>query len=116
MTEPTKQPRPGVPVPPDEWMMQRCDSWGEFSRAHIKEATAWGADEQLRLCIEWMESARGLRDTAKLMRRELRPEPVNLKQQALEALALFEPPHRPASLATARRLDLIRDALEALPD
>jgi hypothetical protein len=35
------------PVPPDEWMMQRCDSWGEFSRAHIKEAAAWGWEQAI---------------------------------------------------------------------
>jgi hypothetical protein len=54
----TANPTPGAPVPPDEmktrWLLDCC-SGSTFSITKcIDKAAAWGADEQFRLCMEWL--------------------------------------------------------------
>ena len=115
MTEPTKQPRPGVPVP----SISLAHGWINRGTTSVyddlAEAAEWGADEQLGRCIERLD-VNGCPDKWIDMLRSMRPQPPSVKQQALAALEFFEEPSRCTSLATARRLDLIRNALEALPD
>jgi len=103
-----KQPRPGVPVPPrslvQEWTYRRTTSVYE----DMADAAAWGADEQLRLCLEWMKSVR-MPHTAKLAMEAMRPKPPSLKQQALAI-------HARCSFDTIEDKNIVREALEALPD
>jgi hypothetical protein len=115
MTEPTKQPRPGVPVPPESLAHGWVNRVATSVYDDIADAAAWGADEQLRLCVEWLRR-NGWPMAADELEPAMRSEPACLKRQALAALEFFEEPSRCTSLATARRLDSIRNALEALPD
>jgi hypothetical protein len=58
MTEPTKQPRPGVPVPSEglaEELLFKINLGDDHAAACA--FAAWGADEQLRLCLEREELA-----------------------------------------------------------
>jgi hypothetical protein len=115
MTEPIKQPRLGVPVLPEslacEWVNRGTTSIYD----DLADAAAWGAGKQLEWCIEHLD-INGCPDKWIDMLRSMRSQPQSPKQRALEALEFFEEPSRCTSLATARRLDSIRNALEALPD
>jgi hypothetical protein len=78
------EPRPGVPLPSDE----QCDEWVDrHSTLHddFRDAAAWGADEQLRLCVEWLCN-NGWAKAADELDPAMRPKPPSLKQQALEAM------------------------------
>lgn len=83
-----------------------------------------GADEQLRLCVEWLRSherlnhiASGLCDSlAEDLESAMRPKPPSLKQQAINSLdkltadlAFHGEDHSICS-------DIIRRALDSLPD
>jgi hypothetical protein len=57
MTEPTKQPRPGVPVPPESLAHGWVNRVATSVYDDLADAAAWGADEQLRLCVEREELA-----------------------------------------------------------
>jgi hypothetical protein len=95
-----KQPRPGVPVPPESL----AHGWANrFTTVYedLADAAAWGADEQLRICHEWLDSA-GLLSLADKMKRELRPKPPSIKQEALGVLSEL--------------IEKLRKAVEALPD
>jgi hypothetical protein len=105
-----KQQRPGVPVPPRslvlEWTHRRTTSVYE----DMADAAAWGADEQLRLCLEWLnENYAGAFSLAESMKRALRPKPPSLKQQALAA-------HARCSFGKPGDRDIVGAALESLPD
>jgi len=113
-----RQPRPGVPVPPDslleEWRQEYmldpdAGAWpGSSTKYGAVKGAAWGADEQLRLCMEWMRRE-GLVAIPDRMKRELRPNPPSLKQQALAA-------HERGSFTRLGDRNIILEALEALPD
>jgi hypothetical protein len=117
----TTQPRPGVPVPPDEWLSKLQDRFGIFGASDMRAAAAWGADEQLRLCVEWIESL-PTRDafvdlphfTARKLQSAMRPKPPKpptLKEQALAAVD-----HLLKSGGSGSSYDTIRRALNALPN
>ena len=78
------EPRPGVPVPSefqlDTWSYRRTTSSQD-----CVDAAAWGADEQLRLCVEHLR-ANGWIQVATALQTAMRPKPPSLKQQALEDL------------------------------
>jgi hypothetical protein len=114
MTEPTKQPRPGVPVPSEglaEELLFKINLGDDHAAACA--FAAWGADEQLWRCIAYLED-RCLDGVAEDMVRALRPPTGSLKRQAVsELLDIMQ-------LAKNHGFTLytktIRRALEALPD
>ena len=107
------EPRPGVPVP-SESLLDAWSSRRSTSSQDCVDAAAWGADEQLRMCVEWLDGH--LPGLALLMQEIMRPSPISLKRQAIDALVAsdkgFDDPD--AEWPPAR--DIIRRALEFLPD
>jgi hypothetical protein len=86
--------------------------YGTLWHEVVKDAAAWGANEQLRLCVEWLRS-RDMGPLASSMQRAMRPEPPKpptLKEQALDALnGLYR------YGGSGPTYDIIRRALETLP-
>jgi hypothetical protein len=82
-----------------------------FSQVAI-QAARWGADQELEACCMWIT-----REKSVLIAEELgiarRPKPPSLKEQALDALREAE---STGCLYVNGRSDLIRRALEALPN
>jgi hypothetical protein len=100
-------------TPPPELVHQWINEEDGLTAGHIAtQAARWGGDQELEACcveVEWLESS----ETAKRMRERRRPEPPSLKEQALDALREAE---STGCLYVNGRSDLIRKALEALPD
>jgi len=80
------------------------------------QAARWGADQELEACCEWLLAdfhyvpVCGLIEDLHSARR---PKPPSLKEQALDALREAE---STGCLYVNGRSDLIRRALEALPE
>jgi hypothetical protein len=104
-----RQPRPGVPVLPVSLSHGLFDRQTTSVYDDLADAAAWGADEQLRLCLEWLANYPAALPIAESMKRELRPNPPSLKQQALAA-------HERGSFPMPGDRDIVLEALEALPD
>jgi hypothetical protein len=100
-------------TPPPELVGQWINEEDGLTAGHIAtQAARWGADQELEACcveVEWLESS----ETAKRMRERRRPKPPSLKEQALDALREAE---STGCLYVNGRSDLIRKALEALPN
>jgi hypothetical protein len=104
-------------TPPPELVQQwwsKCSatSLNDLIEQFATKAARWGADQELEACcveVEWLESS----ETAKRMRERRRPKPPSLKEQALDALREAE---STGCLYVNGRSDLIRKALEALPN
>ncbi len=81
-------------------------------------AAQYGADQELKLCCEWLKRWDGSNSYSTPMRAARRPKPPSLKQQALDLLKTdLEPGQEVASITLpAKSIDTIRRALEALPD
>lgn len=78
------------------------------------QAANWGADQELEACCKWVANNCPLGTTKNLCAAR-RPKPLSLKEQALRAIGA------PAKIGEARVIEhreheLIRRALEALPD
>ena len=74
--------------------------------ALARKAAQWGADQELEACCELTRDNDGY-DAAIALRAERRSKPQSLKEQALAAAAELE---------GFKGVDIIRRALEALPD
>jgi hypothetical protein len=102
---------------------RRADAIGrDWEIAFATRAAQWGADQELEACCEWLsnESKTALWQTAAL-RAARRPKPPNLKEQALAALGemSIEPcviNGVDANASVRAKYDIIRRAIEALPD
>jgi len=106
-----------------------CDpdagSWAGSSTIHgATRGAEWGADEQLRLCVEWLRSkpAFGAGDAAARLAQDMRPKPpkeltpTERRVKALQMLtSLLDDPNR--VLLTEVREAMIAGviALETLP-
>jgi hypothetical protein len=100
-------------TPPPELVQQwrKASSTGEihFSPQYLAtEAARWGSDTELEACCEWFECNYNY-PQANPLRAARRPKPPSLKEQAL---ALLEVEHG----LNVEDLDLLRRALEALPN
>lgn len=74
-------------------------------------AVQWGADQELEACWEWLVDRYGQDAIAPLqLRNARRPKPPSLKEQAL---ALID---SNSSYLDDSAMDIIRQALEQLPD
>jgi hypothetical protein len=104
----------GVPVP----SATQLDKWHDratTSRQDCVEAAAWGADEQLRRCVEWIESE-DLPNTAQRMQEAMRPKPPSLKEQALDSLDRLTADLAYHGEEHSFYSDIIRQAIESIPD
>jgi len=102
-------------TPPPELVQQWCDEdpggFEMFDRLATK-AARWGAAHELEACCEWVSNELSP-DIVDMVRTARRPKPPSLKEQALEALREAE---STGCLYVNGRSDLIRRALEALPN
>ena len=113
-------------TPPPElvnlWMSEDApwdsDSFGVLTARpsqlrHIAtQAARWGADQELEACCEWLEQNCGRWDLpAALTRAARRPQPPNLKEQALALLDKAEDPRWDIN-----DFSIVRKALEQLND
>lgn len=89
------------------------------------QAAQWGADQELRVCCEWLEAYdydEVGRQLAELLRAARRPKPPSAKQQALYALdeidgyAIDQLKSYTIHDDLKEHVDTIRRALESLPD
>jgi uncharacterized protein (UPF0276 family) len=76
------------------------------------EAAQWGAGQELGACCEWL-MLNGYGTAITRLRAARRSKPLSLKGQAL-ALINHDPANQP--FLSDRGIDIIRRALEALPD
>ena len=95
------------------WLIDRAAQWGYEQRGEVNEAELQQArDEELEACISWMKKMCYWAEDGQaisLLRAARRPKPPSLKEQALEEVGAFE------GMGTCN-IDIIRRALEALPD
>ncbi len=75
----------------------------------LTRAAQWGADQELEACCGWLDRRLFGRDEIRQLHAARRPKPMSLKEQAL---ALLEVEHG----LNVEDLDLLRRALEALPE
>jgi len=100
-------------TPPPELVHQWADMLSSRSdHAVFSLAAQWGADQELDACCELLK-ADGYKGKAIDLRNARRPKPPSLKEQALDALREAE---STGCLYVNGRSDLIRKALEALPN
>jgi hypothetical protein len=100
-----------------DYVATQAAQWGanqqlKLDAEQIAQAYQKGADQELEACcveVAWLESS----EVAKRMRERRRPEPPSLKELALTALREAE---STGCLYVNGRSDLIRRALEALPN
>jgi hypothetical protein len=80
-------------------------------------AAQWGADQELEACCKCL-TLLGCSGTAAELRAARRPKPPSLKEQALTALreAYEMANDRPPEGISNDQIDIIRRALEALPN
>ena len=104
-------------TPPPKWQIdawQACiETMGSDVPGILLDIAQWGADQELEACLEWMKGHlfSGL-NLSKQLRAARRPKPPSLKEQALIHFESFA-----ATFETSGGdSDLIRRALEALPD
>jgi len=129
-------PASGVPVPSDEDIEKLLASSNGSYFDGFRAAAAWGADQQLLRCLEWLDnsdrvtsidsacypevSLRQRQEMAIAMQEAMRPRSPSLKQQALEAMetpnALKHAGQPIVWGFTKEAIEKIRRALEALPD
>jgi hypothetical protein len=85
------------------------------------KAARWGADQELEACINYFYEYDRQRwgENSKLitgLRAARRPEPLSLKEQALEALGRFSANSHTTAHQMQNDFDLFRRALQSLDD
>ena len=111
----------------DLQLAARSARWGYDQRGEVNDAQLRQArDEELEACCEWLSTQSitdalcdyDLKPIADDLRAARRPKPPSLKKQALEALdeAIFMADDDPPEGICSDQADIIRRALEALPD
>jgi hypothetical protein len=117
----TSTPASGAPEPTkelmNEWWTDNTPGEMRWSMRMAKKGAAWGADEQLKRCAEWMRDQMGLdgRAWASLMLGDLRPQPPSPKQQALEELKMIQDKLH-AKTGSGFATPALDRILESLPD
>ena len=96
----------------EEWIKDANHNAPMFAQVAVMGAQ-WGADQELEACCEWFQefykTESWVKHDLKHFRAARRPKPPSLKEQAL---ALLEVEHG----LNVEDLDLLRRALEALPN
>jgi hypothetical protein len=81
------------------------------------QAARWGADQELEACCECINDlAHGADAILVDLRAARRPKPPSLKEQALKALKNIDDACESEGFSRSDDTDIIRRALEALPD
>jgi hypothetical protein len=101
-----------------EWI-QEADGghdprWQDYEQDIATRAAKWGADQELEACCEWILNETSDEGFIANLRAARRPKPPSLKEQAL--MALEDGDTAPGASLTSNEVDIIRRALEALPD
>ena len=103
-------------TPPPEllkhWEDQHFDE-GENYDVMLVEAYQAGADQELEACCEWLDQNTGRWDLLAELRTARRPKPPSLKEQSL---ALIDKIQSNKEMWQTDDLDVVRRALESLPD
>ena len=87
-------------------------TYAQHEFALATQAARWGADMELEACVEWVTNTRAYDMTPGALRAARRPKSPSLKEQALDELHIsFDRGYLKEGAA-----DIIRRALEALPD
>jgi hypothetical protein len=114
-------------TPPPGLVGQWQDESPEMQIAdHIQylmtRAAQWGADQQLAKDAKWLdenslnEPHLRITPSGECLRQAMRPKPLSLKEQALEALGRFSTNAHTTVYQMQNDFDLCRRALEALDD
>ena len=106
-------------TPPPELVQQwikECDNpeeprWQEYENRIATRAACWGADQELDACCKWLPKLPPW--SADDLRKHRRPKPPSLKEQSLELIDLIQSSTKAWNI---RDLDVVRRALEALPE
>ncbi len=103
------QEHPITPPPElvEQWMQVHTTKY-DLAR----QASQWGADQELEACCEWINSFQNKFVHAHDLRLVRRPKTPSLKEQALAALSEIEDRHAGPTIQE----ELIRRALEQLDD
>jgi len=107
----TNQQHPITPPP------ELVEQWIDFQE--FTAAARWGADQELKACIEWVSiqlNCTGQEHLVPHLRAARRPQPPSLKEQALEALDMHFAAIGEGQCCQAAHKDTIRRALEQLDD
>jgi hypothetical protein len=98
----------------EEWCQQgrNCISELDALKELATQAARWGADQELEACCRWADVT-GWVGAGSALRRFRRPKPPSLKEQALRLVFDYGAPFYKY---TAEQTDIIRRALEALPN
>ena len=107
-----------ITPPPDlirDWCASKIHAQRKIpGHVHVAiQAARWGADQELEACCEWLCDVDRWKTVADRMRNARRPKPPSLKEQAL-ALISHDPENQP--FLGEEGIDIIRRALESLPD
>ena len=96
-----------------QWWEGTHGAYYEFEAITV-QAAQWGADQELKACVEWLDkNLPGYDASQGALQSVRRPKPPSLKEEALKALRALD--HRVTQVAWTHA-DTIRRALEALPD
>lgn len=106
----------------EQWASEKCyDERDWLYEFHIAtRAAQWGADQQLAKDAKWLDHNALNEPHLKIipmgesLKEAMRPKPTSLKEQAL--MALEDGNTVPGASLTSNEVDIIRRALEALPD
>jgi hypothetical protein len=110
-----------ITPPPElvrEWATINGTSYEDLSALYqniATQAARWGSDQELEACCEWFLLEGWHPDHPNKLRAARRPKPLNLKEQALQALAHLENGAH-CSMDTTESAHYIRRALESLHD
>jgi len=104
------------PITPQKWQV---DTWCKQAGAYgadvdslFVQAYQAGADEELEACCEWLV-VDDWKNVSKHLRAARRPKPPSLKEQSL---ALIDKIQSNKEMWQTDDLDVVRRALESLPD
>ena len=112
----TNQQHPVVPDPEllQEWYDDKTDYFTDMIRA-----AQWGADQELEACCDWLVEHQWLSASGACLlnlRTDRRPRPLSLKEQALAVLEEEPEDSKELIVFDTDQVNLIRRALEALPE
>jgi hypothetical protein len=80
-------------------------------------AAQWGADQELEACCEWLDEGFGdVGNFPATLRSARRPKPPSLKEQALAVLEEEPEDSKELIVFDTDQIDIIRRAIEALPE
>jgi hypothetical protein len=112
----TQQQHPITPPPElvEQWMQVHTTKY-DLAR----QAAQWGADQELEACLNWLTDRERFpvgHEAIEELKADRRPKPPSLKEQAKQALFRFDANAHTTADDMQDDFDLIRRALEQLPD